>query len=61
MSDESVRVYRFGDEEIDAPVDMSIEEVRETWSQVHAALANAEYTENEDGSVTFTVRGGSKG
>lgn len=55
------RIYRFGDEEITAPTDMSAEEVRSVWSGVHPALENAEIVENEDGSVTFRQRGGSKG
>lgn len=55
------RVYRFGDEEITAPTDMSPEEVRSVWAGVHPALENAEIVEEEDGSVSFRQRGGSKG
>lgn len=61
MSTEGTRIYRFGDDTIDAPADMSPEEVREVWSEVHAGLQNAEMIENDDGSVTFRQRGGSKG
>ena len=61
MATEGTRIFRFGDEEIDAPSDMSPEEVRNTWAQVHPALENADTVENDDGSVTFRQRGGSKG
>lgn len=55
------RTYRFGDETITAPEDLSADEVRTVWESVHPALANAEVQEEEDGSVTFRVRAGTKG
>lgn len=55
------RIYRFGDEEITAPTDLSAEEVRSTWASVHPALENSEIVEGEDGSVTFRQVGGTKG
>jgi len=55
------RTFRFGEEEIQADSDMSIEQVRKIWEGVHPSLANAQYTQAEDGSVTFEVRAGSKG
>lgn len=61
MANEGTRLYRFGDDSIDAPADMNIQEVREIWSEVHSGLENAEAIENDDGSVTFRQRGGSKG
>jgi len=60
--DTGERIYRFGDDEITAPVDMSAEEVRSVWASAgHPALENAEIVENDDGSVTFHLRGGTKG
>lgn len=61
MADENVRVYRFGDDDIEAPTEMSVDQVREVWSSCHPALVNAEARTEEDGSVTFVVQGGSKG
>ena len=61
MSDDTTRIYRFGDEEIEAPAELSPEDVRSTWAQVHPALENADVLEEEDGSVTFRQRGGTKG
>jgi PRTRC genetic system protein C len=55
------RTFRFGDEVITAPVDLSPDEVRSVWEAVHPALANAEIQEEEDGSVSFRVRAGTKG
>lgn len=60
-NNEEQRVYRFGDEEIEVPVNISIEDVRATWSQLHPAIENAEAFQEEDGSVTFIQRSGSKG
>ena len=59
MADE--RTFRFGDETITASVDLSPDEVRSVWESVHPALANAEVQEEDDGSVTFRVRAGTKG
>ncbi len=60
MADE-FKIYRFMDEEIKAPADMSIEEVKGVWEDCHASIANAEAVENPDGSITFAVRAGTKG
>jgi hypothetical protein len=60
MAEES-KIYRFMDEEITAPADMDVEEVRRVWEDCHASIANAEVIENPDGSITFALRGGSKG
>jgi len=58
---EEFTIYRFMDEEIKAPADMSVDEVRAVWEDCHAAIANAEVVENPDGSYTFALRAGSKG
>jgi hypothetical protein len=58
---EEFKVYRFMDEEIKAPADMDVEEVRQVWEDCHASIANAEVVENSDGSITFALRGGNKG
>ncbi len=55
------RTYRFGDETITAAVDIPVDDVRSVWEAVHPALANAEYQEEENGDVTFSVRAGTKG
>ena len=34
--------YRFNDEEISAPENLSVEEVRNLWKDIHPALDNAE-------------------
>lgn len=62
MATEETRKYWFGDLEIDAPADMPAEEVRSVWASTgHPALENAEIVENDDGSVSFHLRGGTKG
>jgi hypothetical protein len=58
---EVTTIYRFGDDEIEAPASMSIDEVRETWAQSHPAIEDAEEVVDEDGTVTFVQRGGTKG
>lgn len=55
------RIYRFGDDEITAPADMSVEEVRNTWAQVYPALENADIVEQADGTIQFVQRAGTKG
>lgn len=60
MSEETT-TYRFGDDSINAPSGMSVDDVREAWQEVHPALANAEAVTMEDGSVEFHVQAGSKG
>ena len=57
----SEKTYRFGDEVITAPADLSVTQVREIWEAVHPSLANATAVEMEDGSVSFQVRAGTKG
>jgi phage terminase small subunit len=58
---EGVRTYRFGDETIDAPSNLTPEEVRDAWKEVHPGLENAEIVTMSDDSVEFHVRAGSKG
>lgn len=58
---ENIKKYRFGDDEIEAPSDLSAEEVRDAWKEVHPALENAEILTASDGNVEFHVRAGSKG
>lgn len=60
MSEEN-KTYRFGTEEIQAPSDLSAEDVREAWKEVHPALENASIVTMDDGSVEFHVNAGSKG
>ena len=55
------KTYKFGDDTITAPSDLSAEEVRDVWKNVHPALANAEIFEEEDGVVSFRTVSGSKG
>jgi hypothetical protein len=55
------RIYKFGDEEITAPADMTVEEVRNTWASVHPVLENADVVEQSDGSIQFVQRAGTKG
>lgn len=57
----SERTYRFGEEVITAPEDLTIDQVRQVWEAVHPSLANAEAVQLEDGSVNFQVRAGTKG
>lgn len=59
--DNETRTYRFGTEEVQAPADLSPEQVRELWSDIAPGLENAEIETNDDGSVDFCVRGGDKG
>lgn len=61
MAQEETRKYYFGEESIDAPADMSVEEVRGVWAECFSAITNAEAIENDDGSVTFALRAGTKG
>lgn len=60
MSDE-MKTYRFGDETIQAPASVSVEDVREAWRETFPAIAGAEVLTAEDGTVVFLVRGGDKG
>ena len=55
------RVYRFGDEEITVEDNLTPEEVRSVWMNVHPTLENAEIVENEDGTVSFETSVGTKG
>jgi hypothetical protein len=54
------KTYRFGDDEITAPEEMSVDTVRKIWEDVHPSLANAEFRE-VDGAVVFEVKAGTKG
>jgi hypothetical protein len=60
MSEGTVK-FRFGDDEIEAAADVSIDDVREAWKEVHPGLENAQAVRMEDGSVEFYTRAGSKG
>jgi PRTRC genetic system protein C len=55
------RVYRFGGEKVEAPASMTIEEVRQVWASVFPGVENASVEEQEDGSVDFVTRAGTKG
>lgn len=59
--DSETRTYRFGGEEIEAPASLDPETVKMAWSEVFPGLENAQIEEQEDGSVNFAVRAGSKG
>ena len=53
--------YRYGEEEIEAPEEMSADEVREAWVRVHPGLANATAVQLEAGVMEFMTRAGTKG
>lgn len=55
------RTYVFGEETITAPIDMTPEQVKSVWMNVHPQLENADIVENDDGSVSFNVHAGTKG
>jgi hypothetical protein len=55
------RKYRFGTEEIEAPAELTTDQVRAIWAEVLPGVENAEIEEVSDGSVNFTVRAGTKG
>lgn len=55
-----MKKYRFGDDTIEAPSDLSAEEVRQAWKEVHPALENAEVI-MADGIYEFHTHAGSKG
>lgn len=55
------RKYRFNDEEIEAPAEISPENVRAAWKKVHPALENAEILTAADGTIEFRVEAGTKG
>lgn len=59
--DTNTRTYRFGGEEVEAPASMEPESVRQAWADVFPGLENASIEEQEDGSVNFVVRAGTKG
>lgn len=47
-------IYRYNDEEIFAPWEMSIEEVRRAWARVHPKISGARFRRDPtDGSITF--------
>ena len=58
---ENVKKYRFGDDVIEAPADLSAEEVRDAWAETYPALANATVMEAADGVYEFHVQAGTKG
>ena len=55
------KTYKFGDDTITAPEDLSVEDVRNVWMAVHPALENAQVFAEEDGTVTFRNVSGTKG
>jgi len=55
------KTYKFGDDTITAPEDLSVENVRNVWMAVHPALENAQVFTEEDGTVTFRNVSGTKG
>lgn len=54
-------VYRFGNEEIEVPSDLSYDDVRKAWTEIFPSLENAIAEKQEDGSVEFKVQAGTKG
>lgn len=58
---ENNRTYRFGDESIQAPSDLSVDDVRTAWQEVYPALENARALTLDDGSTEFVVQAGTKG
>jgi hypothetical protein len=53
-------IYRFCDDEITAPANMTVEEVRNTWASIHPVLENADVVERSDGSIRFIYDFGGK-
>jgi len=58
---ENVKTYRYGDDEIQVSDDVSVEDVRDAWKEVHPALENSTFMTADDGVVHFHVEAGSKG
>ena len=58
---ENMKTYRFGDDEITVSSDISPEDVRDAWKEVHPALENAEISTLESGETVFHVQAGTKG
>jgi hypothetical protein len=58
---ESTKKYRFNGETIEASADLTSEQVREAWKDVHPALENAEILMAQDGTIEFHVSAGEKG
>jgi hypothetical protein len=56
-----MKKYQFNGDEIEVSNDVAIEDVISAWKETHPSLANATYTENEDGTVVFSVVAGTKG
>jgi len=61
METNNNRTYRFAGQEIEAPVNLTPDVVQKAWADVFPGLENASIQENEDGSVDFITRAGTKG
>lgn len=57
----STRIYRFGQEEVEVDEDLDLEDVRMAMAEVFPGLENATAESQEDGSVNFVTRAGTKG
>jgi len=58
---ENIKKYRFGDDVIEVPDNLSEAEVLAAWKEVHPALENAVSQMADDGVVEFHVQAGTKG
>jgi PRTRC genetic system protein C len=57
----NTRKYYFGNEPILVDANLTPEQVRSAWGDIHPDVLNASIHENADGSITFRRSGGTKG
>ena len=56
-----VRKVKYNTFELNVDVDLSIDEIREELAEIFPEIENADYTQDEEGTITFTMRAGEKG
>lgn len=57
----AMRKYVYGENVIEQDASIPVAQVQEAMAEFFPELANATYTEAEDGTVTFVIRAATKG
>ena len=56
-----MKTYKFGEESVQAPASLSVDEVRTMLAEAYPAVLNATAVQNADGTTEFVVQAGTKG
>jgi hypothetical protein len=59
--DNTMKTYKFGEESVQAPASLSVDEVRTMLAEAYPAVLNATAVQNADGTTEFVVQAGTKG